>query len=239
MAQRELSILADARVILNDTSDSPRWSTERLMGFLDDAQNTMCKDIPLITKSYTLNTVAGQAEYSLPYGTVKLLRASSEGTPLNLVSYEDIEDIDPGWEDNTSSSFSAIIVSALSQQKIRPYPLISESKPIKMRYHSRPVGLGWDSTTEDCVEELTIEDMWDSGLKQYVVAQAFLDYGDESSNSRANTALGLFEANFTRALKLSKKSFAKRVVTTKYQAKVASSLNRGDRYGSGSCRFGY
>jgi len=239
MGQRELAIIADARITLNDTSNSPRWSNERLMSLLNDAQNTMCEDIPLITESYTLNTVSGQAEYKLPYGSVKLLRASSEGVPLNIVSYEDIEDIDPSWEDNTSSSFSAVIVNALSQQKIRPYPLTTTSKPIKIRYHSRPVELIWDATTEDTIEGLTIEDMWDGGMKQYVIAQAFLDYGDEASNSRANTALGLFDATFKRALKLSRKSFSKRIVTTKYQAKVASNLTRGDRYGSGSCRFGY
>ena len=239
MAQRELSIIANARITLNDVKvDNPRWTTERLMGFLNEAQDTMCKGIPLLTNKVTINTVVGQDTYRLPTDSIKLLRASSEGIPLTITSYDEIEEAIPDWEEDTASSFRSVIVNALSQQEIRPYPLTSVSKPIKARYHMRPVALGWDTTALDSMEELSISDMWDEGLKQFIIGQAFLDYGDEASNSRASTALGLFKTEYAQALKLSKSSFSKRVRTTGYQAKVAS-LNYGGRHGSGNCRFGY
>ena len=63
---------------------------------------------------------------------------------------------------------------------------------------------------------------------------AFLDYGDESSMVRSKVSLGLYGGEKGSADKLSKKSFAKRVVSTAYQARV------GGRYGSNSnCRYGY
>ena len=237
MADRELAIIAKARTTLNDTSDAPRWTTERLMELLSEGQDAMCKDIPLYTCKATINTVPGQAEYRLPNDSVRLLRASSQGTALPILSYDEIEDSNMAWEEVTGSDVEALVVNALSQQTIRPYPLSNETRAIKTRYHARPILLGWDEATKDSDEELTISDMWDEGLKQYVIAMAFLDYGDEASNSRAQTALGLYNGYYQRALKLSKKSFAKRVVTTSYQAKVSS--HQGGIYGNSSLRPRY
>jgi len=240
MAERELAIIASARTTLNDVNSTPRWTQERLMELLSEGQDAMCKGIPLITLPYQLNTAPGQATYRLPGDSVKLIHASSQGRRLNLVSYDEIEDANPDWEDDVNSDVASIIVNALDQQEIRPYPMVSESRPLKIRYHARPVLLGWDSIIEDSLEELTISPMWDDGLKQYVIGMAFLDYGDEASNSRAATAMGLYQAEFTRAMKLSKKSFAKRIVVTTFQGKVASRTNiLGGRYGSSNCRSGH
>ena len=240
MAQRELNIIAKARVTLNDTRDNPyRWTNQRLMELLEEAQEDMCKNIPMIASKATINTAAGQEEYNLPADSVKLLTAKSDLRALNLKSYDEIERDDPEWEDNYGTQYSAIVVNALSQQVIRPYPLCKTSKQIKVRYQALPIRLGWEENTLDSVEELTISTMWDLGLRQYVIGQAFLDYGDESSVSRAGTALGIYQSALSKAIKLAKKSFSKRVLATKYQAKVASN-SRGDRYGN-SCnnRFRY
>jgi len=238
MAERELAIVANARITLNDVNTTPRWSNERLLSLLSEAQDTLCKSVPLLNTRTIINTIVGQPTYRLPLDCIKLIRASSEGIPLKLSSYDEVEDINPDWEEDKSSAFSSIIVNALDQQEIRPYPLVSESKPIKIVYHARPVDLGWDSETEDTVEELTISTMWDDGLKQYVIGMAFLDYGDEASNTRAATAMGLYQAAFVEATKLSQKSFAKRAVTTSFQGKVASNYG-GNSYGNRNCRSGY
>jgi len=235
MAQRELDILADARVTLNDTSDVPRWSTERLLGFLSDAQEDMCKSIPLLTHKSVINTVPGQEEYNLPEGSMYLISASSAGIALPIIPYDMIERDNPDWDADTSSVLSAVIVNALSQQVIRPYPLVSVSKPIKIRYQVLPVRLGYDSVTKDTVEELTISDMWDSGLKQYIIGMAFLDYGDESSIARSQMAMSLYNNEYSKAMKLSKSSFSKVRRTTGFQGKVAHL--RGGLDGS-SC-FGF
>ena len=236
MAQRELDIIARARITLNDVSEPQRWSNERLMELLSEGQDAMCKDIPLVTTKATITTSPGQEEYNLPLGSVKLLRASCDGEPVTISSYEDIEEFDVEWEETTGHTITRLIVNAMSQQTFRPYPMTSESKTIKVRYHARPILLGWDE--DDSLEELTISSMWDDGLQQYVIGQAFLDYGDESSTTRAGTALGIYNKTYVRAMKLSKKSFSKRVITTKFQGRVASAYS-GGRHGSSNCRFGY
>jgi len=247
MGKRELNILAEARVTLGDTNVlNPRWSNERLMGLLSEGQDDMCKAIPIIAKKATINTAVGQDEYYLPDGSVRLLSASSDGTPLTITSYDEIERDRPEWEADTASSFTSIIVNALSQQTIRPYPMLSSAsynKAIKVRYHAMPVQLGWVAPTEavpigDSEQELTVNDMWDFALRQYVIGMAFLDYGDEASISRSQVALGLYTKDFTRADRLAKKSFAKRVRTTGFQGRVASNY-RGDRYGGRNSRFRY
>lgn len=231
MATREKAIIAAARITLNDEGAvSPRWSDKHLMKLLSDGQDDMCKHIPLISRRAVINTASGQAEYRLPNDCVSLIYASSEGRALELVAYDEIERSNPDWEDDVGGSILTILVNALSQQTIRPYPKVAESKPIKVRYSALPIDLGWDETTEDSVEELTISDMWDIGLKQYVIGMAFLDYGDESSVSRAQVALGLYNADKTKAEKLSRKSFAKKTTTTGYSASVGRSTRttRGD-----------
>ena len=239
MAEREMRIIAGARITLNDLAESlPRWSNTRLVSLLSDAQEEMCKGMPLLTRKATINTVAGQEEYRLPIDSISLIRASSEGIALPLISYDVIERSNAGWEDDKGNAFTSIIVNALSQQTIRPYPLISASKPLKVRYQALPERITYNLDDEDTNEELTIDSMWDVGLKQYIVAMAFLDYGDPASISRSQVAMGLYNKEFQSAKSLSKKSFSKNVRTTDFQAKV-SNQNTGGRYGRGNCRFGY
>jgi len=237
MAERELNIVKEARITLNDVSEPPRWSTERLMKLLEDGQRDLCKAAPLLTHRANINTAQGSETYRLPLDCVRLLRASCEGLPLPLVSYDAIEDVSADWEEDTGS-VSHLVVNSLDQQEIRPYPMAKASQMIKVRYHSLPVELGWDEETTDSVEELEVSSMWDGGLTQFIVGKAFLDYGDEASNSRAGTALKMFGDAIYQAKKLSRKSFSKRVVSTTYQAKV-SSLIGGREYGSSNCRSGY
>ncbi len=236
MAERELDIIEQARITLNDTNaNNYRWSTARLMQLLTDAQDDMCENAPMLVRKYNVTTVSGEEEYTLPSDCVKLLHASSyvdDGSPMptktispiHITSYDEIERDNPSWESDFSSDFSRIVVNALSQNVIRPYPRLAEdtaySKVIKTRYQATPVDLGWDDVAEDSIEELEINPMWDAGLKQYVIAMAFLDYGDEASTTRANTALALYNKVVAKAQKLAKKGFAKRVVTTGYRARV-------------------
>jgi len=231
MAERELGIILKARTTLNDVGATPRWTTQRLMELLSEGQDAMCRDIPLISYKAMINTVGGQEEYNLPSDAVRLLHASNAGVPVVILSYDEIEHVDGEWETATGHAVTNIIVNALSQQVIRPYPLTETTEQIKVRYHARPIELGWDEDSDDSMEELTISDMWDEGLKQYIIGQAFLDYGDDASTTRAGTALAMYQKVYDRAMKLSKKSFAKRVITTKFQGRVASSINIGGRYG--------
>lgn len=231
MGIRELKIINDARITLNDVNPKTRrWTDLRLMSLLNDGQNEMCRQIPLIARKANIQTSSGMEEYSLPQDAVKLITASSNGMALTITSYDEIERDRPGWEEDKGSSYSALIVNALSQKIFRPYPLLSDdsmSQPIKIRYSAMPVQLGYvppltDNLIGDSLEELSIDSMWDFGLKQYVISMAFIDYGDESSLSRSQVALGLYNKELARGIKLSRKSFSKRSITTGYQGRVSN-----------------
>jgi len=239
MAERELNIINEARITLNDTSSEPRWTTPRLIKLLSDAQEDMCKNIPLIARKATINTYSGVTEYSLPIDSVKLLRASSDGKALTNIAYDEIERNNVEWEEDTAGSYSHVVVNALSQKTIRPYPAleVSANKSIKVSYQAIPQRLDWDEAFEDTEYELTIDSMWDLALTQYVIGMAFVDYGDESSLSRSQVAIGLYNKEYQRALKLSKKSFTKRGRTTGYQAKVVG--YQGDYNGRSNTRCRY
>jgi len=244
MAERELDIIAQARITLNDTNENNfRWTTARLMQLLSDGQDDMCENAPMIVRKFNVTTIPGKAEYMLPDDCVKLLHASSyidDGSalptktvePLKISSYDEIERDNPSWESDYSSSFTHLIVNALSQNSIRTYPILASdvayTKVIKTRYQATPVALGWEN--EDSIEELEISSMWDFGLTQYIIGMAFLDYGDEASTTRANTALALYNKVVVKAKKLAKKGFGKRVVTTGYQARVYN-YREGINYG--------
>ncbi len=240
MGTREDKIISEARVTLNDLSVSnPRWSNNRLFELLNDAQKDMCKAIPLITRKTVINPVVGQIEYQLPLDSVKLLTATYSGRALTITSEDEIERDNIGWDDDYSGGFTHIIVNELSQQTIRPYPMLSVDStptPMKTRYQAMPVDLGWED--DAIVNELEINSMWDLALKQYVIGMAFIDYGDESSVSRSQLAIGIYNKEYTLAKKLAKKAFAKRVRTTEFQGKVSHRNTRGGRYGS-NCRPRY
>lgn len=234
MAQRELNIITEARVTLNDNTKD-RWSDKRLLKLLDDAQQEICREIPLITKKVTINTAPGQETYGLPNGAIKTLTARSDGKTIEIISMEELDHNNPEWEEATGNQYTNLVVNNLSQHIIRPYPLLSEgSKAIKIRYSALPISLGY--ADDNTVEELTISNMWDYALTQYVISKAFIDYGDESSLSRSQVAQGLYLAVVDKAAKLSRKSFSKRVITTGYQGRVATT-NRGEYYGSSNSRY--
>lgn len=244
MGIREQDIIAEARITLND-SGKQRWTDKRLFKLLDDGQQEICREIPLITKKVILNTSAGQEEYKLPDACIKVLTASSAGRSIQIASMEELDRDNPTWEEVRGSQYSHLVVNNLSQLMIRPYPLMAEdytgvNLTIKLRYSAKPISLGYvdnklDSLKEaDVKEELTISDTWDIGLIQYIIAKAFIDYGDESSLSRAQVASSLYLDVVSKASKLSKKSFSKRIITTGYQGRVA---NTGGQYGSGSRRY--
>ena len=235
MAEREQGIVAEARITLNDV-EKHRWTDERLFKLLDDAQQEVCRNVPLIAKKVTINTSIGTDEYRLPTDCLKVLTARSGGLSISTISMEELDHNNPGWEDTVGSQYTHLVVNNLSQQTIRPYPLMATgytgmNLDIKIRYSAKPINLGFE--IDDSMEELAISDTWDYGLTQYIISKAFIDYGDESSLSRAQIADSLYNGIIGKARQDSRKSFSKRVVTTGYQGRVA----RGEYYGSGNCRY--
>ena len=241
MGQRELSIIALARDTLNDTDEQNyRWSNQRLMEHLNDAQDDMCRELPLIVETVNIVTAVGVEKYFLPVNTVRALSATTGGDSIPFTSVEEMDDLSTEWEERKGSKYERIVVNQLSQFELRPYPLISDSQSnpdnftIKIRYASMPLALGWDETEEDSVEQLVVSPMWDFALRHYIISMAFLDYGDESSLSRSQVSAGLYSSQIRRAKQLSTKGFAKRNIATPYQGKVVNNerlTRRGQRYG--------
>ncbi len=233
MAQRELDIVAEARVTLNDGDpNGERWTTERLLKLLDDGQKSMCRELSFIVRKSPLQTSAGQEEYSTPEGCIILMSATAGGRTLEFTSFEELDRVNPDWENDTASKYTHIVVNKLSQNTIRPYPRLTgeaeaDASRINLRYSVLPDSLGYVEPTGglptgDTVNQLQIASLWDYGLTQYVIGNAFIDYGDAGSTSRAGVALNNFATQLSRASQIISRK-ARRITTTAYQGGVASS----------------
>jgi hypothetical protein len=244
MAEREKQIISEARITLNDT-EKLRWSDKRLFQLLSNAQQEMCRDVPLIVRQATINTHPGQTEYRLPPDAIKLLTVRTDTRVLDVVSMEELDRVAPSWEDDIGVTYQAIVMNNLSQSTIRPYPKLpdtyDESVPLKIRYSVKPQELGYKEDSEgngDTEIELSISNMWDTALIQYVISKAFIDYGDTTSLSRAQVADGLYMKELGRAFKLAKKAYSKKIVTTGFSNKVARTrFTQRNTYGSSCYRY--
>ena len=227
MSTRITRIITEARVILNDTNRG-RWTDRRLVALISTGQREICRKLPLLTKTATINVFSGQELYDLPYNAVTLLTARSSTRSLSMVTMEAMDDINFDWEDEIGASIDAIVVNNLSQKQIRPYPLISAdatTQALKIRYSYLPESINYDADNSTVVDivvdtDLEIEEMWDEAIIQYVVGKAFIDYGDTSALSRAQVALGEFASIMKEASTKSKRSFSKRKLTTGYNNKI-------------------
>jgi len=226
MSERINDILKEVRVVLNDVSKH-RWTDERLVTLISKGQQELCRKVPLLTNNTTTTVYPGLEKLQLPGNCVKLLTARSEAGSLPMVTMEEVDDMDPDWEESVGANIIALIVNNLSQRDVRPYPLLADgaqTQLIKFRYSILPPKISLVSSTGDIVvdNDLQVDSMWDEAITQYVIGKAFIDYGDTTSLSRAQVALGEYTAYLTEASRRSKSSFSKKKRTTGYNNKVAS-----------------
>jgi len=106
MSTRIESILTRARDTLADPKKE-RWSDDRLLRLLDEAQQDVAKQSKLLKGTYDLSLVIGQAEYTLPDDIWLIVRATFDDYEIPLKSYDTMGEQARKSELSRSSSYGA------------------------------------------------------------------------------------------------------------------------------------
>ncbi len=123
MATRIEEILLRVRDTLADPSGS-RWSPERLIRLLDEAQKDICRQSKILKGKTTLPIVPGVALYDLPTDINIVDRVLYEGQKLPILSHADMDTIRTDWETVVSDvlKIDYIIYDKLNQRQLKIYP---------------------------------------------------------------------------------------------------------------------
>lgn len=153
MATRIENILTRARDTLADP-DKERWTDDRLLRLVDEAQRDIAKQTQILKSDYTFVLEIGVAEYTLPDNVWLITRASTESYEIRLFSYDRMDEetrkiqlsrtysdyqrerdhgystnVYPGryiWETDTGSDIQRIIYDNRNINTIRVYPIPNE-----------------------------------------------------------------------------------------------------------------
>lgn len=155
VSTRIVSILTRARDTLADPNKA-RWSDERLLRLLDEAQQDIAKQSKLLKGTYNLSLSVGVSTYSLPEDLWLIIRATFEDYEIPLKSYDAMDEQAKkavlsrvgssgiertrgygtnlgdsyrrtNWEVTEGSSIEALIFDNRNMQEIRVYPIPDSS----------------------------------------------------------------------------------------------------------------
>lgn len=117
-------ILSSVRYTLGDR-DGSRWPDTRLIQLLDEGQKDLVRQAKLLRTSSLIHPLdySDFSVYKLPSNFMTLTRAISNGTKLQILSQDNLDEVSDTWEtDQSSKSPTALIYDRLNQGLIRLYP---------------------------------------------------------------------------------------------------------------------
>lgn len=123
MATRIQEILTRARDTLSDPN-AERYTDERLLRLVDDAQKTIALQANLLRKKANIPLIEGQAEYDLPSDCRLITRVLRDSeTPLELIGHENADRLyGDAWETEVGE-VQSIIFDKLNNGIIKTYPI--------------------------------------------------------------------------------------------------------------------
>lgn len=130
MATRIEKILTRARDTLADPS-AQRWSDDRLLRLLDEAQSDLAKQTKILKGQYNFPVLPGVSTYTLPDNLWLITRATFNSEVIPLVSYDNMDtvlrsDTTPvtrAWQLDVGEEVKSIIYDRRNVQEIKVYPI--------------------------------------------------------------------------------------------------------------------
>jgi hypothetical protein len=210
MATRIDDILIGARDSLADPQGI-RWTDERLLRLINEAQETIALDARLLRKTSEGTIVSGTPEYTVPLDCAVVLRLSINAERVPELTYEDLEG---EWEDTTSAYVEGVIFDKSNADKFRLYPI--PASPVyttyKLYYQAVP------TKVSKITDSLEIPKVFDKALKHYTIGMALRDDQDTQSRATGNEELQLYTIELSKAMRLSGVNFSKNSSrTTQYR----------------------
>lgn len=179
-----------AEIIIQDTSNI-RWSTDELLGWINDCQRAICATVT--GAKYTIGelTLAAGALQQLPsdgYALVRITR-NANGPPVKKVPQFVLDSGRPGWYSETpTTTIQHYMYDERSPKHFHVYPPAAVGAKVVAHYSVAPTDLSTLASTID------IDDVYEPAILHYVVAHAYMKDFEASGNAeRASSHLALFE----------------------------------------------
>ncbi len=142
MPTRIENIILRVRDTLSDPN-AERYSNERLLRLLSEAQKDIAKQTKLIRNSAEILVLPDTAVFDLPEDTWLLTRASVKGAKIALHTYDEMDavyidsycnnynysssnSIRNTWEQDVGNTPLCLVYDKLNMQKVRVYPILNE-----------------------------------------------------------------------------------------------------------------
>lgn len=120
--------------------DESRWSTDRLVRLIDDAQADLVVDVGMLRSNTSVFIQADKAEYTLPSEAYEITRAvTSTGTPLDILSHDEMDalgatpsnrEVGIDWETSTGATISKIIFDKQEPGAFKVFPIPTGSDTV-------------------------------------------------------------------------------------------------------------
>ena len=120
-----MSRISDILIRARDTLADPtgqRWSDERLLRLIDEAQKDICRRAKLLRTKQDIGIYNGKATYDLPDDLLLLDRILLKGKVLPLQSHLQLDKKSDNWEEDKGYPVLAIY-DKQSRKKIKLYPI--------------------------------------------------------------------------------------------------------------------
>lgn len=121
MATRVEEILTRVRDTLSD-SNKTRWSDDRLIRLIDEAQKDICRRAKLLRDVTTVAVFDGQQTYELPSNVLLLDRVLYNNDNIDLISHLDLDKKDPSWETSIGTPCK-LVFDKQNRRYIKLYPI--------------------------------------------------------------------------------------------------------------------
>ena len=132
------NILLRARDSLAD-QQKQRWSDERLLRLLDEAQKDTVRRAKLLRQEQIVFTHPNQDTYDLPSDLMLLTRVLVEGKPLTFITREELDELEPYWESKEGTP-THVVIDRDSRRVLRVYPKPSDFDELEWDWQFTQIG---------------------------------------------------------------------------------------------------
>jgi len=172
-----------SRFYLMAADDGAYWNTTEVDTWLNEGQADFATRTLSVRNTKTIVLNAGTAVYSLPAGTIRILRVTHDKKPLYQENEPRLDRLDPTWESAVAATPKAYLYGLDGAEKIKFHPApdaTAAGKTLTVSVATIPADLVTDVDVSD------IPDEYHHALILYALSRAFLKDGDTRNPEKAS-----------------------------------------------------
>jgi len=146
-------IVLKARLSLGDM-EADRWSDDRLLDLVDEAQKDVCLNTHLYRKDAYIPLIVGQCIYDLPDDTLIVHRVQTLNQLLPFTTKDMMDSKSLQWRDERAELIELVMKDSIPMNKIEVYPVPDGSMFYIPTYKGIDLGVGTQ------VALLDVEGVW-------------------------------------------------------------------------------